>query len=93
MSEIKNGSLVLSLKGKDRGKIMYVVGASGRFILVCDGKKRKIISPKRKNPCHLRVLPSYDVPKAADAELTDGVLRRYLNIVRKRFYTEQSSFQ
>lgn len=90
MENIEKGSVVLSLRGNDKGKVMLVVGTDGKHVLVCDGKKRKIEFPKRKNPCHLRVLLSEDVSKAVDAELTDGVLRKYLRAISDSFYAEQS---
>lgn len=88
MAEISIGSVVLSLRGSDKGRIMMVTGKSGKYLLVCDGKKRKTVSPKRKNPCHLRVLLSEDAPWPVNAELTDGELRRYLARFREALCTE-----
>lgn len=88
MAEISIGSVVVSLRGNDKGRIMMVIGKSGKYLLVCDGKKRKKASPKRKNPCHLRVLLSEDAPQPVNAELTDGELRRYLARFRDVLCTE-----
>ncbi len=89
MGNIEKGSVVLSLRGNEKGKVMLVVGTDEKNVFVCDGKKRKVGFPKRKNPRHLRLLSSYDVPKAVDAELTDGVLRKYLRAISDSFYAEQ----
>lgn len=87
MESISIGSIVLSLRGNDAGRVMMAVGYDGKFILVADGKKRRLQAPKRKNPCHLRVLSSDDAPRSDYAELTDGVLRRRLALYRSTFDT------
>ena len=52
--EIKLGSVVISSAGHDRGRFMVVVGAQDGFVLVADGKERKLDSPKKKNIKHVR---------------------------------------
>lgn len=47
------GTVVKSLAGHDKGTIQIVVGNAGKDILVCDGNKRKLEKPKRKNIKHL----------------------------------------
>ena len=49
------GKVVYSAAGRDKGKIMVIVGANGAFPLVCDGKERPLERPKLKNPKHLKV--------------------------------------
>lgn len=47
------GTIVYSKAGKDKGSLMVVVEEENGFYFVCEGKKRKLESPKRKNPRHL----------------------------------------
>ena len=47
------GTVVFSKAGKDKGSLMVVVAEEKKVCFVCDGKKRKLDSPKRKNPRHL----------------------------------------
>lgn len=47
------GRIVRSLRGRDKGKLMLVVGASDEGLLVCDGKERPLERPKTKNIKHL----------------------------------------
>ena len=47
------GDLVLSLKGRDKGKEFLVVKVSDKYALIVDGKTRKIQNPKRKSVKHL----------------------------------------
>ena len=48
------GTVVISLSGKDRGRLLAVTGGDDRRVLTADGKHRKLDSPKAKNPRHLR---------------------------------------
>ncbi len=47
------GTVVQSLRGRDRGKFLAVLGEEQGFFLVCDGKERPLERPKKKNPRHL----------------------------------------
>lgn len=47
------GLVVRSLRGRDKGEFLVVLEASGCEIVVCDGKRRPLERPKRKNPIHL----------------------------------------
>ena len=47
------GQIVRSLAGHDRGALYCVLDAEGGFLLLCDGKKRRLERPKRKKLFHL----------------------------------------
>ncbi len=51
--ELKNGSVVISRAGRDKGSLLAVVEIGQGHILVCDGGERPLEKPKRKNPKHL----------------------------------------
>ena len=42
------GSLVRSIRGHDTDRIYVVVGISGEFVTLVDGKYRKHSNPKKK---------------------------------------------
>ena len=48
------GRIVYSAAGRDRNKIMVIVKETENYLLVCDGKERRLERPKRKNPKHLQ---------------------------------------
>ena len=50
--ELRTGSVVRSKAGRDKDKLMAVVGTKGRMLLLADGKERRLESPKLKNPLH-----------------------------------------
>lgn len=82
MTELKVGSVVQSLNGRDRGRIMAVVSLDGKSVFTADGRMRKVASPKRKNPRHLKLLSHRDFCIAVDAELTNKRLWKALEPFR-----------
>ena len=44
---------VYMLNGRDAGKCFIVVSSEDNLLYVCNGKNRKVATPKRKNPKHL----------------------------------------
>ena len=50
---LKEGSIVRSTAGRDKDRLLVVVAAEDRAVLVCDGKERPLERPKRKNPRHV----------------------------------------
>lgn len=47
------GQLVICLKGKEKGRLMCVIGTDEKFVYLADGKERTFANPKRKNPKHV----------------------------------------
>ena len=47
------GSIVLANAGRDQDGLFFVVGEADGFVLLADGKRRKLEHPKRKNPVHI----------------------------------------
>ncbi len=48
------GDVVVSLKGHDRGRIYVVTGIEDDSVLLCDGKRKLLSNPKKKNIKHLK---------------------------------------
>ena len=69
------GRIVLSSSGRDKGTYLLCVNQNESFLLVCDGRRRPLERPKRKNPRHIIItddrLPQEDVQ-------TNRALRRSL---------------
>ena len=63
--------MVGSRAGRDSGQRYLVVGKSGdRFVLVADGKTRRVAAPKKKNIRHLIFHPA--VAEVIEEKLTAG---------------------
>ena len=77
------GSVVVSLAGHDAGLLLVIVaGIDDRYVLVADGKRRKLISPKKKKMQHLNVitrLSNEDTEKLRTESVNDAFLRRILS--------------
>ena len=76
------GQIVVSKKGRDKGKFYVVVSILDRFhVLLMDGKKFDYKRQKRKNKKHLCI-----ITKAED-EILQGILRQdeacLQNIIRR----------
>ena len=54
MQAIHPYEIVLSLAGHDEGKLFVAVGSDGGYLLLADGKGRKLDAPKRKRRKHVR---------------------------------------
>ena len=52
--DIKTGTIIISTAGHDKGQLLLVTGADGRFVYLADGKERRLCSPKKKNLKHIR---------------------------------------
>ena len=50
---LEKGSVVRSLAGRDKDRLLAVVAAEDGAVYVCDGKERPLERPKRKNPRHI----------------------------------------
>ena len=75
---LQKGIVVVSRAGRDRGRLLVVVGAKDGRVLCADGKKRKLLSPKPKNISHISGIDAFiDLSSVK----TDRDLRRQLALV------------
>lgn len=51
------GGVCKSTQGRDKDKYYLIFSIDGEFVLVVDGKYKKVSAPKRKNLKHLYLLP------------------------------------
>ena len=77
------GQLVVSLAGRDKGCICAVVGEPDEegFVLIADGKVRKVEKPKKKKLKHLKPidwLPNDEIKLSQD-KLTNRFIREAVN--------------
>ena len=56
--EIFAGTIVFSKKGRDKGyPFVVLLSLDDDFVLICDGRRRKVDKPKRKRRKHLSATP------------------------------------
>ncbi len=80
--DIARSDIVKSTAGRDRGKLFFVLEAEENFLLLADGKTRKLEAPKRKKRKHAQFVARYDCRVAekirSEEKITNSELRRTL---------------
>ena len=66
INPVNVGDLVISIAGRDKGKIFLVIKSENDKSLVVDGKTRKVNKPKIKNNKHLKKLLSANLHEFAE---------------------------
>lgn len=49
---VERGCVVISLSGRDKGRLMAVLRTGPDGLWLADGRRRRVEAPKRKNPRH-----------------------------------------
>ena len=52
--DISKSDIVISLAGRDKDQLFYVIDTQDNYVLIADGKGRKLENPKRKKLKHVR---------------------------------------
>lgn len=73
---IKKGMIVKALARKERGRYFVAVEQEGKTVLIADGRKRRLGSPKRKNIRHLELT-------GREIELNDITEKKLRNVLRE----------
>ena len=76
--EISKADIVISLAGRDQGKLFYVIETDGMYVTIADGKGRKLENPKRKKLKHVRIVSRTDSRVAQKIASGDKVLNSEL---------------
>mgnify|MGYP000975982831 CR=1 FL=1 len=90
--EVKLGEIVLSKAGRDKGSFFVVMSIDGDYVQICDGRKRKIDSMKRKKIKHLSLgigHSDYIEGKLSSGhKVTNSEIRRELDEYSSASYSE-----
>ena len=84
--EIAKSNIIRSGAGRDKGKLFAVLAVEGEYLLLADGKSRKVESPKRKKRRHVLFVSAEETRlsekiKSGD-KITNSELRRALAVYR-----------
>ena len=84
--------MIVSLAGRDKGQLFFVVDTDEQYVYLADGKGRRLESPKRKKRRHVRELPLYPSRVAEKLRNGDKVLnselRRELAVFGQTFNSQ-----
>lgn len=72
---LERGTVVRSLAGRDSNRLLAVMQADEKSVLVCDGKERPIDRPKKKN---LRHVEATGIILSGDSLATNRALKKAL---------------
>lgn len=91
--EISKANIVRSDAGRDRGKLFYVLNVEGDYLLLADGKSRRVESPKRKKCRHVLFVAD-DSSRVSekirsDEKVTNSELRKALAAYREEMCPDQ----
>ena len=91
--EIAKSNIVRSDAGRDRGKLFYVLKVEGEYLLLADGKTRKVESPKRKKRRHVLFVSAEENRLSekikGEERITNSELRKALAAFREEDYPSQ----
>ena len=82
--DIERSDIVKSIAGRDKGKFFFVIDEQGEFLMLADGKTRRLESPKRKKRKHTVFVGRSDCRVAekirSEEKVTNSELRRTLAV-------------
>ena len=91
--EIAKSDIVRSDAGRDRGKLFIVLAVEGEYLLLADGKSRKVESPKRKKRRHVLFVSAEKTRLSEkitnNVKFTNSELRRTLAAFRDEVQPDQ----
>ena len=90
--EIAASNIVRSVAGRDQGKLFIVLAVEGEYLLLADGKSRKVESPKRKKRRHVLFVAADENRLSekirGEARITNSELRKTLAAYREEVYPD-----
>ena len=90
---IAASNIIQSVAGRDKGKLFTVLAVEGEYLLLADGKTRKVASPKRKKRRHVLFVTEDHTELATkiqrEEKFTDSELRRTLAKYREEVHPDQ----
>ena len=85
-------NLVQATAGREQGKYFFVLETDGEYLLLADGKSRRLEKPKRKKRKHIEQIPRTESRIAEKIRNGDKVLnselRRELAVFSQKFNSQ-----
>lgn len=74
----QQAQIVRSRSGHDQGQLFCVMAVEGSFVLLSDGKHRRVEKPKRKNVKHVESVGEFSHPTIEKVRAGEPVRNREL---------------
>ena len=83
MIQAKIADVARSVNGRDEGKLFFVIAVDGEYVMLADGRGRRIEKPKRKKLKHTEIIGDVESRTAeklrCGEKVTNADLRRGLS--------------
>ena len=91
--EIAQSNIIRSDAGRDKGKLFVVLAVEGEYLLLADGKGRRVESPKRKKRRHVLFVAAEETRVSEkiknNEKITNSEIRRTLAAYREEVQPSQ----
>ena len=91
--DIAKSNIIRSDAGRDCGKLFVVLATEGEYLLLADGKSRKVESPKRKKRKHVLFVAADDNRLSekikCEDKITNSELRKALAAYSEEVHPDQ----
>ena len=91
--EIAQSNIIRSDAGRDKGKLFVVLAVEGEYLLLADGKSRRVEAPKRKQRRHVLFVAAEETRVSEkiknNEKITNSELRRTLAAYREEVHPSQ----
>ena len=85
--EIAQSNIIRSDAGRDKGKLFVVLAVEGEYLLLADGKSRRVEAPKRKKRRHVLFVAAEETRVSEkiknNEKITNSELRRTLAVFNR----------
>ena len=89
--EIEKSHIVRSIAGRDKGRVFVVLDEEGEYLLLSDGKLRRVEKPKRKKRKHTRFISVSISPLQEKILQGEKVLNSEIRKTLSRFADQTAS--
>ena len=91
--EIAQSNIIRSDAGRDKGKLFVVLAVEGEYLLLADGKTRRVEDPKRKKRRHVLFVAAEETRVSEkiknNEKITNSEIRRTLAAYREEVQPSQ----
>ena len=91
--EIAQSNIIRSDAGRDKGKLFVVLAVEGEYLLLADGKSRRVEAPKRKKRRHVLFVAAEETRVSEkiknNEKITNSEIRRTLAAYREEVQPSQ----
>ena len=81
------GAICKSLAGHDKGKLFVIIGETGEYVSLVNGKSRPLEKPKQKNKKHIQIIHDQDQTRRMELireeKLTDEEIRKLIRCYKR----------